>query len=479
MSMRTCSSLVMVSLALGCPSSDDGATGESTGSGETSNGPSSSVSVTLGEGSGSTSTAETSTGVADSSESSTGIPTTCGNGEMDDGEECDDGNNDEGDACHADCTNAFEITWTNLHDGTQSSFDSVNDVWIDDAGNIYALGFETTTGQGANVWLQQYMPDGTEGWTFTYDGMDSNDDYGISLTVAADGGLLIAGNTQSDMTDVDILILRVDPDTQMVDWETIVDGPGMGAGANDDFDSGRALATTSDGGVVVVGSVAVDMQAWDMWIGKYDDAGAEVWTATRDDAAHDDNIARAVLVGASDEAIVFGDDYMGETGTGIALVYDADGALQDAQTQTFDMFVDDAVYDADGNIVLTGNADLGNTAIDAVTRKYDPGFTQIWQAVFDGSMQDDFGQGVFVDGAGNVVVAGMTQRTGEQGNGFVAVFDADGVALWSDEYNTMDIDLEESWSAAAVDAMGDVVVVGYAPVLGHQNDGFTRKYHPL
>ncbi len=466
-------------LALGCPGGDDGATGESTSSESGSEGPTTAMTAESSTGMTMTTTDETSVGPVDSSESSTGIPTTCGNGELDDGEDCDDGDNEDGDACHADCTFAHEIVWTALHDGTQSSFDNAADVWIDDDGTIYVLGSETVTGQGSNVWLQQYMPDGTEGWTFSYDGADGNDDFAASLAVTADGDFLIVGNTETDASDVDILLLRVAADTQLVDWEVVVDGAGMGPGEVDDFDTGRALAVTSDGGVIAVGSVAVDDQGLDVWVAKYDDAGVEVWTSTHDDDGHFDNVARAVLVGDGDAPIVFGNDFETDVGTGFALVFDADGALQDADTQSFDIFVDDAVFDADGNIVIAGNGDLGNTLVDAVTRKYDPAFTQLWQAAFDGSMDVDTVGGVHVDAAGNVYTVGTTFRTGEQGNGFVAAYDADGNALWGDEYNTVDVDLEEGWSAVAADAMGDVVVVGFAPVLGHQSDAFTRKYHPL
>ena len=129
--------------------------------------------------SASTTTPATSESSADGS-SSSGAPDLCGNGELDDGEECDDSNNVDGDACHADCTNAFEIVWTNLHDGSASHGDYANDVVIDGAGNIYVLGNEGVTGEGANVWLQQYLPDGTEGWTLSYDGGSGLDDFGAT-----------------------------------------------------------------------------------------------------------------------------------------------------------------------------------------------------------------------------------------------------------------------------------------------------------
>ena len=477
--MRTCASLsTLLLLALGCPADDDGATGESTGG---SSGSSEGPSTTNADSSWSSTTVttidETSVGTVDSSESSTGVPTNCGNAELDDGEECDDGNNDEGDACHADCTNAFEIVWTNLHDGASSSFDSASDVWIDDAGAVFAAGYETVPSQGNDVWIQQYMPDGTEGTVFSYDD-GTDDDFCNSLAVSPGGDLLCAGAVTS-MTDLDVLALRIQPASSTPDLVERIDGPGMGPGANDDFDVGRGMVGLTDGGFVVVGHVAVDAQGLNMFVARYDADGNQVWQANRDDAMMGDNVARAVVATDFGEIIVFGNDSVDATSAaGVAAIYDADGNLVD-DSQTFDFVVRDVAVDGDGNYLVAGQGDLGNTLDDAVVRKYDASFAEIWTATFDGSMDIDLASGVHVAADGTVYAAGTTYRAGEQGNGFVAAWDVDGNPLWSDEYNTMDVDLEDGFSGVFADANGDVVVVGFATILGHQTDAVVRKYHPL
>lgn len=477
--MRTCTSLsALLLLALGCPGGDDGATGESTGSsGESSEGPSTTNADSSSSSTTLTTTADTSVGPVDSSESSTGVPTNCGNAELDDGEECDDGNNEEGDACHADCTNAFEIVWTNLHDGASSSFDSANDVWIDDADAIFAAGYETLPMNGNDMWIQQYMPDGSEGAVFSYgDGVD--DDFCNSIAIAPAGDLLCAGAVTS-MTDLDVVTIRVGTDLSDLSLVERFDGPGMGPGANDDFDIGRAAVGTDDGGFVVVGHVAVDGQGLNMFVARYEADSTPVFAVNRDDAMMGDNVARAVVLNSSGQILVFGNDSVdATTAAGVLAVYDGDGNLLD-DTQTFDFVVRDVAVDADGNYVVVGQGDLGNTLDDAVVRKYDPDFAELWTASFDGSTDVDLASGVHVGADGNVYVAGTTFRTGEQGNGFVAVWDADGNALWSDEYNTMDVDLEDGFTGVSTDAMGDVVVVGFATILGHQTDAVVRKYHPL
>ncbi len=417
---------------------------------------------------------DTTSGASEDS-SSTGIPSTCGNGELDDGEGCDDSNNADGDACRADCTNAFEIAWTQTWDGPASGFDVVSDVVVDADGNSYAIG-SSSTATGGDVWVRQYLPDGSEGWTFTHDGADGGGDNASAGLLLADGDLILAGNTDVDASYTDILLLRIDGATQTVEWEAVVDGPGT-LDDSEDYDVARAIAATSDGGFVVAGSVSGPDQGDDVWVARYDDAGNELWSATYDDDTHIDNTGRAVLVGTDDHVYVFAQDYVNAMSTGRVLEYDADGAPQ-GEPQTFDLAFTSAVWTADGNIVTTGYAAPSNTLLDAVTREYDPDFVQIWEAVFDGALEFDFPRAVQVGPEGNVYVVGAMSRAGEQDNAFLVAYDADGTALWSDEYND-ELDIDEAWLGVAVDGAGDVVVAGYEPVLGQQSNTFVRKYHPL
>ncbi|MBC8072424.1 MAG: hypothetical protein IAG13_29140 [Deltaproteobacteria bacterium] len=469
----------LAALALGCsddaPAVGDDGSSSSTATPDDSSG--SPTTLTPTTDTTAPTTDPTSEGSLDDSSSSVGVSDDCGNGDLDEGEQCDDGNFDEGDACHADCTFSFEVAWTNLHDGPASDFDNGNDVWIDAEGNAYVLGNEASPGDTA-LWLQQYLPDGREGWVYRYDGAAGGDDFGSAFAATDDGDFLIVGTTTTDASGYDILILRLDGATQAVEWEVTVDGSGSGAGDDDD-DSGTGIAVLGDG-VAVVGSVSVDDQERDIWVGRYDASGTEQWTATVDGAAHGFDFAQGVLPGGDGDVIVLGSEDQGDDPTiGIARVYGADGMLRDAASQDFDFYVSSGARDGDGNIVLVGYAEANNTGVDAEIRKYDPSFTELWSVSYDGSLDDDIADGVHIDGDGNVVVVGTTYRVNQQANALVAAWDADGNPLWSDSYNTADVDLGEQWYGVATDATGEVVVAGYATILGHQGDVLVRKYRPL
>jgi hypothetical protein len=293
-----------------------------------------------------------------------------------------------------------------------------------------------------------------------------------------DGDIFVVGNSENVDSGTDILIMRIDGATRAVEWSATVDGPG-GPADSSDFDLARGLALTSDGGLVVVGSVATADNRDDTWVGRYDGAGNQLWSATYDDDAHVDNRAAAVLVGPDELVHVFCQDYVNARSTnGRVLVYDGDGNQQ-GDAQTFDLVFTNAVWDSAGNLVVTGFAAPANNGFDVVTRKYDLDLAMIWEAVFDGANGFDFPHGLQLDASDNAYVVGSMDRVGQQANAFVEAYDADGNALWGDEYNDDVLNIGEEWRGVAIDAMGDVIVGGYAPMLGQQADTFVRKYHPL
>ncbi len=438
------------------------------------------TSTTIADSSSSSGADSSSSGSGVDSSSSSGAAAACGDGTLDDGEECDDGNTAIDDACTATCTVPYEIVWQASHNGSASNFDSAADVLVDADGNSYVLGRERVTDQASNLWLQQYMADGTEGWTVSFDGTDSLNDSGAGLTMLADGDFVVVGTTESTMTGDDILILRLDGATQMVEWQVVVDGPGEGPGDNDDADSASDVAIDADGNIYVSGSIRIGTQDWDFWLGKYDDAGNELWTATYAGAAGARDFTRTVQIDDAGVVWLLGNERQAnDDDTGIVLAYDADGVALDADTHEFDHFINDMAFDADGNVVVVGSNVPANTFNDFVTAKYDDTWTELWSVSKDLAGSDDFPIGLSVGASGNVYVAGAGQRVNESFNAVLVAYDADGAPLWGDEWNVMDADLDEQFSATAEDASGDLIVVGYETVLGEQSNALVRKYHAL
>ncbi|MEK7750791.1 MAG: SBBP repeat-containing protein, partial [Acidobacteriota bacterium] len=149
--------------------------------------------------------------------------------------------------------------------------------------------------------------------------------------------------------------------------------------------------------------------------------------------------------------------------------------------------VEGAVYDvasaagADGNYYVAGytrGALPGQTSQgldDAFVRKYDSSGNIAWTRQF-GSTSSDRAQGVAVDSAGNVFVAGAAQGPlpGQvslgSSDGFVRKYDSNGNELWTRQFGSSTVD---DASAVAVDPSGGVTVVGrtYGALPGQVNPG--------
>lgn len=416
----------------------------------------------------------------DTSSGSTGEPVLCGNGDLDDGEECDDENVLDGDTCTATCTIPYEVVWQVSHNGSQSNQDNVAELAVDGDGNIYAVGSERVTGEGSNLWLQQYMADGTEGWTVSYNGLLGADDTGTALALLPDSDFVVVGTVEGEFDGEDIFVARIDGTTQAIEWEVIQDGPGMGPGENDDADSASDVFVDGDGNIYVAGTIRVGPSNWDFWVGKYDGDGVEVWTQTYAGAAEGADFARAVVVDADGVTWLLGNEEdAGGDAVATVLGFDVDGEPLAADTQVFEFRGSDMNVDADGNIVVLGDASLGDTFFDLVVRKYDPTWAELWAVDIDHDGSDEFAGGLSVGPTGNVMVGGTTRITAAEFDAYLAVLDPDGTRLWAATYGNAEAMLDDQFNAAIEHTDGDIVAGGFESVLGEQRNGLLIKYSAL
>jgi hypothetical protein len=317
-------------------------------------------------------------------------------------------------------------------------------------------------------------------------------DQANDITVDGSDRIIIGGQTSGDLHGNtnsggtwDGFVSRYESDGTRA-WTTM-----LGSGQDDSIEG---VTTDGSGNVYAVGRVGDKVGsetysggASDAVIAKYDNSGTRQWvrvfgTANRDKAkavAHD---------GAGNLYVV------GQTGAGL-----------DGQTYnggTYDIFV--AEYDTSGNrqwLDLTGTGDLDNAAGvaadgsgtiyvsgnssgkfgggpppgsgQALLLKYDSTGSQQSATQF-GSPEIDTADGVAMDGAGTVYVAGsakgaigsQTHSGGE--DAYLAEFNAGGVRQWIEQFGTS---ADDRIYGVAVDAAGDIHVGGF---IGGQTGG--QKY---
>ncbi len=423
-------------------------------------------------------TADSDTGTTDptAADSGTTDPTTggptCGNGVLDEDEECDDGNINNGDQCLTDCTLPASPVWTLEIDGQASGPDGGSAILVDADGNLFALGYERTTDEGDNLWLRRMDGDGNEVWTLSWDGGVGANDYGSDLAWHPSGDLLVVGSaTVDEAKHVDILAMRVSPADGSVVWSITHDGDGPD---NDDNDSGRGIAADADGNVYVTGQIRTADQLGDVWLAKYDPDGAEIWTMPysgpdgRSDAGND------VVVDLDGNVVVVG--AIGVQGKGYDAwirKYDPDGVELWTDTHGLlaaDQSISAVAIDSQGAILAAGfEGDEGGGG-SSWLRKYDPDGTEIWTRTSMAHGHAD----VVVGPDDAVYTAGSIGVINQGANVWLRKYDSEGVELWAVSHNGTDSGSD--FGSGIVLVEGGFVVIGEQYVLGQDYDIWIRRY---
>jgi len=316
----------------------------------------------------------------------------CGDGIVDDGESCDDGEqNSEAtpDACRRTCEEA------SCGDGVVDSAETCDD------------GDEIDGDECNNACSEGVL------WTRSYAGPNGGNDFALGIAIDAEGQPVVVGGSEGRA-----LVRRYSAQGDLL-WsqgESVV---------------GAAVAAAIDvDGTIVVSGVLVEVSETDVWVRKYDSDGDVLWTRTHGGAAS-------------------GDD----NGQGVAI-------------------------DEEGNIIVVGGEGIAQNDSAVWVRKYNAMGDEIWTRTYDGSGGgEDEGRGVAVLPGGDIVVVGyeaLVDADGD-GDGWVRKYDADGAVLWTRTYDGSASGDDEA-NAASGDGNGGVLVLGSEAVMGTQSVAWIRKY---
>jgi hypothetical protein len=325
--------------------------------------------------------------------------------------------------------------------------DEAKSVAIDSTGASYVVGetFGTLPGQTPagtlDAFIRKYDPSGTEVWTRQFGAWER--DIAWAVAVAPEGGTYVVGQTEGTLPGqhsaggFDAFVRKYDASGTEL-WTRQFGGGGA--------DVAAAVAVDDAGVVYVAGttssSLAEEARSFDAFVRRYDAAGNEGWTRQFGTAGGDN--ARDVTVDDANRLLVAGS---------------TEGALPgQVSGKGFDAFV--ASLDTDGKT--------------------------LWIRQF-GSTGDDFGVAVGVDRAGNVFVAGsagenLSGRSFAGGRtAFLRQYDATGVPLWTDQFDTGAVD--DAWDVGVADEGTAYLVGATERALPGQHaagriDAFVRQYGP-
>jgi len=273
-----------------------------------------------------------------------------------------------------------------------------------DGGYIVTGWTESYGAAPANVWLIKADSNGNKLWDRTFGGSDW--ECGRSVQQTSDGGYIIVGRTDHGAGDCDVWLIKTDSDGNK-EWDRVFGGSLS--------DRGWSVQQTSDGGYIIAGCTESYGIGWgDVWLIKTDSNGNKLWDRTFGGSSSD----RGYSVQQTSDGgyIIAGVTWpYGTAAPDIWLIKtDSDGnKLWD---RTFGGSADDWSYSvqqaSDGGYIIAGYTEsYGAGGSDVWLIKTDSNGNKLWDRTFGGS-NDDYGWSVQQTSDDGYIIAGHTHSYG-------------------------------------------------------------------
>jgi cysteine-rich repeat protein len=201
----------------------------------------------------------------------------CGNGYLEPGEQCDDANVVDGDGCDSLCQVPCGMLWeTTIPSPALDVLPTVVDLAVGPNDEIVVAGLtDAQTAEVDNdIWLGAWSSAGEPLWSGSYDVIEGLDDAPAAIAVAPDGAVYLSATLQA-AEGTDIWVGRYD-ETGTEVWSATFDAPIVGSN-----DVASGMAVTPGGNPLVAGKMRVADGDTDLWIAELSaDAGVELWNTT-------------------------------------------------------------------------------------------------------------------------------------------------------------------------------------------------------
>lgn len=319
---------------------------------------------------------------------------------------------------------------------------------------------------------------GSLSWEHTHaSGLGATDEAtGVAVDEASDA--YVVGWVATEATGEDIWLRRYGEPGAIV-WTRTVDGPASGN------DRAHGISLGPDGSLFVVGQVATVGAGTDVWVARYDAGGNQTWATTYGGAIGGNDQGRGVAADGSG-VVVTGFETVWEDeltqGQNIWVrKYDAAGSVawtagHGGAALGNDVGLDVAV-DSSGHVIVVGYETVAGAGRNMWIRKYDPSGAVQWTRAHDGpESSNDEASAVAVDNDDEILVAGFEGASAFPWRWWLRRYDASGAEMWTRTYEGA---TREGARATGVSATGTgiAVVTGIEREDGHDH-GIVRKYGP-
>ena len=368
--------------------------------------------------------------------------------------------------------NAGAQQWLATYNGAANQSDVSGAITADNNGNAFVVGStEDAQTQKKGLVFKQNTA-GAPVWTGTYNGLGDNADNVRAMTRDGNGNFYLAGYTFRKGQDRDMLTVKLDTNGDTV-WTRTLNG------LSNSTDEAVGIGIDPSGNIIIGGFAKNSGQSYDYFIAKYNPIGDTLYTRVYSGAqSKSDKVADFTLDAAGNIYVTGRSD----VGVGIATNYDIltlkftnNGNLAWAKTFNSSGLNEDKGekirVDAAGNVDIAGRIWNG-TDFDIILLQYNSAGTQQWFQIIAG-VGEDKPNALVLDGSNNLYVAGST--TTATGLDFLtAKYTSTGTQTWSKTYNDATNGADEA-QAMAMDNAGNICVTGYATGT-NGTDVYTIKY---
>lgn len=320
-------------------------------------------------------------------------------------------------------------------------------------------------------------------WQSTY-GSQSHGDFdisnacGLANTVDQTDNALVAGCVEIPGRGNDIVLINYKPNGDTL-WTRTYNGT-----ANSE-DKAWGIVVDTDGSIYITGMATMQGRASELILLKYSKSGGFLWARTIGETkAELDDMGKVLVIDKSRNICVTGFSTGKDGKRNILLVsYTPAGELNYIKTEDGDENLDSEGFgitvDAADNVYITGYTTTLSGLRDIITLKYKSTGTQLWAKTMNGpGSGNDQGNGVAVDGGGNIYVAGFVTNTGDTSStdAIVIKYLRGGRVDWTDKYNGNEVNSTDKAWGIVVDDEDMIFMTGQTEYIGRKLDFLTIKY---
>ncbi len=310
------------------------------------------------------------------------------------------------------------MLWTKVHDGPAGGNDQLRGVTVDTAGSIYVAGYQGVTGESANVFVRKYDNTGDPQWTDTFDGGGGSSDVANAIIEDPDGNFVVAGYVTITGEGRNVWVRKYSPDGNVLWTRTW-------AGDTNEHDVAWAIAASGDGHYYVAGSTEVGAEGENTWLGKLDIDGNVLWTRSHNGQAGLGDRFRGVTADASGVVVCGYEDHGAYPWQAFLRKYDADGAIEwtviDAGGTTEGAHCFDVEQAGNGDYVWGGGENFMDVRHAVVARIAADG-TQKWRSVLPSPADGpDFARDIAFTAQGSILVGGRIDAGTDADDAWIAL----------------------------------------------------------